>query len=672
VSVLAARGRHPDVLELEDWWRRRIDGRPVELLCGYALSGFSDAALVPVFRDVCSAHLDVEPAVAVADGGRRTVAELEQALQALATEHRRRKDVTEHLARLQRLTTVLAESAGASEIAQAVVDELQDVFNADVALYVVGDRGDELKLLAANRPRAGERIDDLTSPRGLAIGGVPLSARGRRLGVLRMVYRDGVTPGDIERALLDDYARQVALALERARAFDDAQLARRRLQVLADAARGIARARLDLGGVLATIATEVEQAGLAERCRVELDGPLPEAEGDHQLIVPLRSSGEVIGHIVASRAPASPAFSDEDRDILHELADRCALAVDNARLFQRARQEQQRAEEEQRRAEAANRAKDEFLAMLGHELRNPLSPILTAVQLMRLRAGDVLAKERTIIERQVSHMVRLVDDLLDVSRIVRGKVELRRVPLELAQVVASAIEIASPLLEERAHRLVTSVPSTGLLVEGDAARLAQVIGNLLTNAAKYTPNGGQIEVSASAGEGERVAVTVRDTGVGIEPALLPRVFENFVQGRQAIDRAGGGLGLGLAIARNLAEMHGGLLRAHSEGPGKGSTFTLELPLLGGGAAARRLTLPPLGVSPGGCGRRLLVVDDNRDGATMLAQALEAIGHTVRVAHDGPAGAGGGGDLPARAGAARHRPAGDGRLRAGPAPARQPR
>ena len=634
VSVMAMGGRHREALELEGWWRRRIVGRPVELLCGYSLAGFSDAALVPVFRDVCAVHLDVDPAEAVRDGGRRTVAELEQALQALDAEHRRRKDVTDHLARLQRLTTVLAESAGADEIAQAVVDELEQVFNADVALYVVGADGDELRLLAASRTR-DQVIEDRTSPRGLSIGGLPLMARGHRLGVLRMVYRDGVPPGDLERALLDDYARQVAAALERARAFDEAQRARRRLQMMADAASAIARARMDLGEVLDTIVAAIERSGLAERCRVVLDAPPPIVAEAQSLAVPLRSSGELIGHLVAWRAPESDPFSTDDREVLHELADRCALAVSNAQLFERAREERQRAEEERQRAEAANRAKDEFLAMLGHELRNPLSPILTAVQLMRLRAGDVLAKERTIIERQVSHMVRLVDDLLDVSRIVRGKVELRRTPLELAQVVATAIETASPLLEERAHKLVTSVPSTGLLVEGDAARLAQVIANLLTNAAKYTPNGGVIEVTASAGEHERVALVVRDNGVGIEPALLPRIFENFVQGRQAIDRAGGGLGLGLAIARNLVEMHGGALRAESEGAGKGSTFILELPLLGGGAAARRLTLPPLGVTAGLRGRRLLVVDDNRDGAVMLAQALEAIGHIVRVAHDGP-------------------------------------
>src|SRR5690606_32607381 len=188
-------------------------------------------------------------------------------------------------------------------------------------------------------------------------------------------------------------------------------------------------------------------------------------------------------------------------------------------------------EQERERAESASRAKDEFLAMLGHELRNPLSPILTATQLMRLRGVDVFEKERTVIERQVQHMIRLVDDLLDVSRITRGKVDLRRRPIEVSEVVAQAVELSSPAMEARAHRLTLDVPSTGLVVHADQHRLAQVITNLLNNAAKYTPHGGGIHVAAQTID-STVSISVRDSGIGIDPKLLPHVFDLFVQGRQ--------------------------------------------------------------------------------------------------------------------------------------------
>lgn len=227
-------------------------------------------------------------------------------------------------------------------------------------------------------------------------------------------------------------------------------------------------------------------------------------------------------------------------------------------------------------AESANRAKDEFLAMLGHELRNPLSPIVTALQLMKLQGSEGSERARAVIERQVNHLTRLVDDLLDVSRIARGKVELRAEVVEMADVVAKAVEMASPLIDQRAHTLTVDMPRRGLRVDGDPMRLSQVVSNLLTNAAKYTPPGGQITVHAEPVDGE-VVLRVHDTGVGIAPDLLPRVFDLFVQERQAIDRSQGGLGLGLTIVRNLIERHGGSVLARSEGPGRGSEFVIRLP-----------------------------------------------------------------------------------------------
>jgi signal transduction histidine kinase/DNA-binding response OmpR family regulator len=285
-----------------------------------------------------------------------------------------------------------------------------------------------------------------------------------------------------------------------------------------------------------------------------------------------------------------------------------------------------------RAAEDANRAKDEFLAMLGHELRNPLAPILTALQLLRLRGVQAGERERTIIERQVRHLVGLVDDLLDISRITRGKVRLTRVPTQLSDAVARGIELASPLLEQHQHDLAVDIRTDGLGVLADPERLAQIVSNLLTNAAKYTPPGGQIRVSAAL-DGDDVVLRVRDTGMGIDAEMLPRVFDLFTQDRQAIDRAQGGLGLGLAIVRSLVELHGGSVSAHSDGRGRGSEFVVRLPHL-----ATDLVRPLAEVEANPAlapsGIRVLVVDDNHDAALMLGEALTQAGHRTALAHDG--------------------------------------
>jgi signal transduction histidine kinase/DNA-binding response OmpR family regulator len=284
---------------------------------------------------------------------------------------------------------------------------------------------------------------------------------------------------------------------------------------------------------------------------------------------------------------------------------------------------------------SANRTKDEFLAMLGHELRNPLAPILTALQLMTLRGDAGAERERTVIDRQVRHLVRLVDDLLDVSRITRGRIDLQRRPVELSDVVASAIEAASPLLEERQHHLELHVPRRGLLVNGDTTRLTQVVANLVTNAAKYTEPRGRITVAARR-TGDRVELQVRDTGIGIAPELLAQVFEMFAQDRQSLERSRGGLGLGLTIARSLVSLHDGTIEARSRGRGTGSEFIVTLPALAGPMASGDAAPAGQGAPVTGSGRRrVLVVDDNSDAARLIATALEAVGHDTRVAFDGP-------------------------------------
>ena len=283
----------------------------------------------------------------------------------------------------------------------------------------------------------------------------------------------------------------------------------------------------------------------------------------------------------------------------------------------------------------ASRAKDEFIAMLGHELRNPLSPIQIALHLMEMRGETGSERERAIISRQVQHMARLVDDLLDVARIIRGHVALQPQHTELCSVVAKAVETASPLIEQKRHALSVEVPTTGLPLMADPVRLAQAISNLLINAARYTPPDGHIRVTVTQAAQGEVTLSVSDDGVGIGPDELKRVFDMFAQGRQGLDRSKGGLGLGLTIARTMATMHGGTLTAHSEGPNRGSRFDLTLPLLHDGShTTNGLGHGTTGV-PRGVGQTVLVVDDNEDAAHMLSDLLHTWGYTTLVVHDGP-------------------------------------
>jgi len=277
--------------------------------------------------------------------------------------------------------------------------------------------------------------------------------------------------------------------------------------------------------------------------------------------------------------------------------------------------------------ERAASAKDEFLAMLGHELRNPLAPISTALHLIRLQTGQ-LSREHEIIERQVGHLSKLVDDLLDITRITRGKIELAREPVDVQFLLTDAIEGVSPLLEERNHLLRVSCDvGPELRLVGDRARLRQVVVNLLSNAAKYTPTNGEIRVAARA-EGGSLVIEVQDNGAGIDAAMLPRVFELFEQGSTTLDRSKGGLGIGLAIVKQLVEMHHGQVAVQSAGPGLGATFRVTLPAEihvmppePGPAAEALDTLPPVQ-------GRVLVVDDNRDAAETLGMALRYAGYDV--------------------------------------------
>jgi signal transduction histidine kinase len=287
---------------------------------------------------------------------------------------------------------------------------------------------------------------------------------------------------------------------------------------------------------------------------------------------------------------------------------------------------------EQAIAERANRAKDEFMAMLGHELRNPLAPIRTALELMRLRGTAGLERERAVIERQTDHLASLVEDLLDVSRITRGMVQLRRERLRLSRIIARAAETAAPLFEQQRHQLTCNI-ADDIIIDGDEGRMTQVFSNLLNNAAKYTGPGGRIGITATLVDGD-VVVAVKDSGRGMSAEMLPRVFELFTQERQNIDRSQGGLGLGLAIVKSLIELHGGQVGALSAGLDQGSTFWVRMPFIPEQSLDEGVIADGSQRATGG-GATVLIVDDNVDAALMLSDLLSGIGYATRVAHDAP-------------------------------------
>lgn len=299
-------------------------------------------------------------------------------------------------------------------------------------------------------------------------------------------------------------------------------------------------------------------------------------------------------------------------------------------------QAEQAIRDQAERLKESDRAKDEFLATLSHELRNPLAPLRNSLSLLRM-AGNHDAKTAPIhemMERQVNHLVRLVDDLLEMSRISRGTFALRKERVEISAVVRNAVETSQPLMQAAKHTLEVSLPDQPLWVEGDAVRLAQILSNLLDNAAKYTEDGGKISVTVTAetGSAGTVAIAIRDNGTGIAPDALPRMFEMFIRGDRTSARGQGGLGIGLALARRLADMHGGTLEAKSEGVGKGSEFTLRVPLAASQAPAASKAGEENAQLPR---QRILVVDDNRDAGDSLAMILQFLGADVRIARDGP-------------------------------------
>lgn len=525
---------------------------------------------------------------------------------------------------------------------------------------------------------------------------VPILAHGKELGSIVLVTTDesGRRFGRFDLGMAEEISRRTAIALENARLYSEVREAERRFSFLADASSVLA-ASLDCEATLANVA-RLAVPYLADWCTVHLmqsdgsirrlalthhdtakleraqslserpidpnaprglpkvlrtgqpelyvdisDALLVETARDEEdlarlreaglcscIIVPLRAHEKIIGALSLVTTDSGRKYSEADLRFAEDLASRAALAVDNARLYTEAQE--------------ADRRKDDFLAILAHELRNPLAPIRNAVQVMREQGpgNPQIVRQEEIIERQAGQLARLLDDLLDVARITRGKLELRKEALDVGALMARAAEACQPLVQKRNLRFKVTLPGEPLRILADPARVEQILVNLLNNAAKYTEPGGDIELCAEA-EGSDAVLRVRDTGVGIAKEMWARVFEPFVQERRSYSHAQGGLGLGLMLVRILCEMHGGSVSVHSEGPGKGSELTVRLPLVDPNAAESMRAEeeeeegPPTVRPRAHRERRVLLVDDNVDAADTLAELVTLWGHSVRVAYDGP-------------------------------------
>jgi signal transduction histidine kinase/DNA-binding response OmpR family regulator len=358
-----------------------------------------------------------------------------------------------------------------------------------------------------------------------------------------------------------------------------------------------------------------------------LSGRVSGREGGAVLAVPLRAGGRVLAVLGLSRRASERDFTPADVTVVRMFASRAASALENAQLYHEVQQ--------------ADRQKNEFLSMLAHELRNPLAPIRNANEVLRQKAADPARVRwaQGVIDRQLTHLVRLVDDLLDVSRLTQGKIRLEVQEIELGDVLAQAVEAVRPLMDQFRHSLDVQLPTRSLRLRGDRARLTQVVTNLLNNAAKYTDPGGRITLEAKK-ETDQAVIRVRDTGIGISAELLPTVFNLFTQANRSLDRSQGGLGVGLTLVKRLVELHEGTVEAQSEGPGLGSEFTVRLPMLveaGIEHSTRSDALADCEKLSAGERLRAVVVDDNVDAAESLADLLRLFGHEVHVLHDGPTG-----------------------------------
>jgi signal transduction histidine kinase len=525
-------------------------------------------------------------------------------------------DMRDYLARLLRQRWQVSAAANGREALQAMAGALPDLVVSDVMMPELDGFG----LIAAMR--SAQHLHD-----------VPVLLLSARAGAEARI--EGINAGADDYLVKPFSARELVTRVDsqlmrsRIRQAERAHMARM-VSTFQQAPAAIAIVRgPDLGFELAN-ERFVELSWQRPLIGLPMRRAFPELEGQgmvEELEQALRTGQPVTGKARRVMLKRDGVLQECYFDYVHQPVRNARGEVDRVAIVAFEVTELVRA---RRDAELANRTKDDFLAMVGHELRNPLSPILIALELMRLKGLGSLGREHAAIERQAHHLVRLVDDLLDVARIAQGKIALRLERVEFSKLLAQALETVSGLLEERQQSLELDVPAQGLALDADPMRFVQVLVNLLTNAAKYSNLGGHIRVRAAA-RGGRVEISVRDSGIGIGADMLPHLFDKFVQAPQSLDRSRGGLGLGLSIARSLVQLHGGEIAAHSAGPGAGSEFIIRLPPAGApaplatGAAPAQLAA----VAP----RRVLLVDDNQDVLQGLRALLEVGGHEVQAVGD---------------------------------------
>jgi PAS domain S-box-containing protein len=649
VALLCADGKPEAAIQLEELWNGLAKRHTFSLLCAYPMNLFATAEHAEAFRHVCAMHTRVRPAESfrASDDAQElamTVAALQQKAMALQTEVAKRTSAEQTLRRRERELSDFLENAaeglhrvaGDGTILWANRAELDMLGYADeeyighhVSEFYVDQRLIEDVL---RRLRAGETLHDQPVTLRCKDGGrryVQITSNAY-LENGKLVYTRCFTRDVTDRRLRETAERERNNLLMQAPVAAALLTGPEHTFRLANPlyCQMVGRHNL-VGKPYLAAFPELANTGLPQVLdRVFLSGE-PYIANEYCVWLDRQGTGNLDEcffkfNFEPLKAPDGVVYG------------MMAVAIDISELV-RGRRALERSDAERSKLlndlREASQAKDEFLAMLGHELRNPLSPIVTALQLMKMRGDLDSTKEQGIIQRQVDHLIRLVDDLLDVSRITRGKVELRNETTELAQVLARAVEIASMLFEQRRHRLTIEVAATGLMWCGDATRLAQVVANLLTNAARYTDPGGDIRLRA-ARECDQIVIGVRDNGRGLSTELRSRVFELFFQGHRGPDREGGGLGVGLALVKNLVELHGGTVEAHSDGPGQGSEFIVRLPMNRLEQAVSIDEHSKQAAKEGSSAkRRVLVVDDNSDAADLISTLLRSSGHSVVVAHD---------------------------------------
>jgi signal transduction histidine kinase/transcriptional regulator with GAF, ATPase, and Fis domain len=559
-------------------------------------------------------------------------------------------------------TRVGAEALGFTTAALWVVDERGDlvllsahgILDEHREMFMRIPAGSDLPAARVVRDRRSHWLEDERGyerePPGVidvmrryrdvrAYGALPLVRDDRVLGVIVFSVGDPHQFSPDERAFMATVADHCADAIARARLHDEARSTKKLLEsVIARMPVGIIVARpaestlVLTNEAFARIWRIADIAARGEDRAKTFKGSYPDGRpfpySESPLLRALR--GEVVDGLEARIVRPDGTVGWVSVSAAPVLRDDGTVDVAVTTFVDTTAEKEARAA-----ADEAGRAKDEFLAMLSHELRNPMTPIVTALAVMDSHGGEIFREERTIIARQVRHMSRLVDDLLDIARITRGTVSLQKERVEIALPIASAIEIATPLFDEKGQTLTVDVPASGLPVVVDPARIAQAVANLLTNAAKYTAKRGSIAIMAAREAGD-VCIRVRDTGVGIDPELLPKLFDVFVQADRAIDRAHGGLGIGLTIVRNLVEQSGGSVSARSAGIGHGSEFVIRLPFDAGEPTVAS-SAPPVTARVAAAPRRILLIEDNADVARGMLKLLELRGHAVTRSSDGPSG-----------------------------------